>query len=455
MPSSVSSSTAELLAAAASVVSQVVHRGRALDEALQRREGDRAVPRPALQALSFGTLRWYPRIALWIDALATRPATMQPEVRAVLAVALHQLNFSHHPEHAIVNAAVDAIKSVGHPRAAGFANALLRAFLRNKDALRERVMQDESGRFAHPQWLIDRVRAEWPGQWPAILDANNASPPMWLRVNRLQGTTADYLSLLAEHGFKGSSSETAPDAVLLAEPVDVGQLPGFAEGRVSVQDAGAQLAADLLEAQAGMRVLDACAAPGGKACHVLERTPDLAELVMVERSASRMEQIAGNLTRLRLDARGGPVSAGLRTVVGDAGRPQDWWTGDPRPQPFDRILLDVPCSATGVIRRHPDIKILRRPTDIARLAAEQLRLLRSLWPLLRSGGRLLYVSCSILAAENGGTIRGFLEQEPTAREIDLTSRFPSGVRPKDSPGRQVLPPELDGFYYACLEKSDI
>lgn len=451
MHASASSSTAHLFARAAHAVSQVIHQGRSLEPVLQdffssRDDGqgndNGGISPAALQALAFGTLRWYPRLACWIDALSSRPADqLQPQVQALLAVGLHQLEFSKHPAHAIVHQAVEAADLLGAARAGGLINAILRKFLREQGALRERAQQEPVGRFAHPQWLIDAIRNDWPDDWEQILAANNQPPPMWLRANRRRNTAAGYLALLAAKEMNATAPlEQAPAAVLLAEPVDVRELPGFEDGLVSVQDAGAQLAALLLDAQAGMRVLDACAAPGGKTCHVLERTPDLAELVAVDRSAARLKQLEQNLVRLKLQA---------RIVVGNAARPDDWWDG----KSFQRILLDVPCSATGVIRRHPDIKVLRRPTDAASLAAEQLRLLRSLWPLLEAGGCLLYASCSVLRAENEKVIAAFLDGEPAAAERKpLEGAFP-GKHPA-GPGVQILPGQaaMDGFYYACLEK---
>jgi 16S rRNA (cytosine967-C5)-methyltransferase len=449
MPSSPDPSTAHLLAAAARTVAEVAHNGRALDDALQRHASKGGISRAALQALSFGTLRWHPRLAAWIEMLASRPvASMDPLVHALLAVGLHQLSFSRHPDHAIGNAVVEAARVLGQPRAAGFVNAVLRGFLRGRDSLNQRAMDQPEGRFAHPLWLIEAIRADWPQDWQQILDANNEAPPMWLRVNRSQGTVGDYLKLLAEQGIEASASELTPDGILLAQPTDVTALPGFETGRVSVQDAGAQLAAVLLEAGPGMSVLDACAAPGGKACHVLERSRDLRELVAVDRSRGRLRQVEENFTRIGAAGR-------VRIVAGDAGRPKEWLPADLEGGGmFDRMLLDVPCSATGVIRRHPDIKLLRRPSDIAALADEQLRLLHGLWPVLAKGGRLLYASCSVLRAENSEVVNAFLRQEPSARERVLASTTPTIKRLKGEPGVQLLPAAAgpDGFYYACLEK---
>ncbi len=461
----VSSSTAQLLADAARVVAQVAHHGRALDEALQRRHEQTKTSSAALQAVSFGAVRWYPRLARWIGMLASQPAAaMQPEVHALLAVGIHQLHFSRHPSHAIGNSVVDAVRLLGQPRAAGFVNAILRRFVREQASLQQSALSEPESRHAHPRWLIDRIRADWPQAWEQILEAGNQPPPMWLRVNRRLGTAGEYRDLLAARGMEAVASEHAPDALLLVQPVDVEGLPDFSAGRVSVQDAGAQLAVELLDAQPGMRVLDACAAPGGKAAHLLERVPRLQELVVLDRSARRLRQVGESFARLGLhvdeaagagqgqgQGQGGQVSM----IAADAAQPEQWPGGrQTDAQPFQRILLDVPCSATGVIRRHPDIKLLRRETDIAALAATQLRLLRALWPLLQPDGRLLYVTCSLLHAENGGVVGAFLAEEPTAVERSLHADLPAGLRPSQGPGVQILPGAagMDGFYYACLEK---
>jgi 16S rRNA (cytosine967-C5)-methyltransferase len=292
--------------------------------------------------------------------------------------------------------------------------------------------------------LIDALRADWPGDWEAVLAANNRHPPMWLRVNARHGSRDAYRARLSEAGLDATDSPFAPEALRLAQPVDVARLPGFAQGDVSVQDAAAQLAAALLGARPGERVLDACAAPGGKACHVLETTPQLGSLTTLDSDPGRAARIDENLSRLGLSA---------TVVVGDAGDPGSWWDG----RPFDRILLDVPCSGTGVIRRHPDIKLLRRGTDIPALAAAQARLLKALWPLLAPGGRLVYASCSVLQEENAGVVGPFLVDTPGAVDVTESARLPVvGLpsAPGPGPGYALLTgaADTDGFYYACLKK---
>jgi 16S rRNA (cytosine967-C5)-methyltransferase len=321
-------------------------------------------------------------------------------------------------------------------------NALLRRLLREREPLLAAARRAEPARYAHPQWFIDAVRHDWPQHWQSILAAGNEQPPMWLRVNIRRNTVAAYQAKLGAAGLAAETCAFAPAALRLARPVDVARLPGFEAGEVSVQDAAAQLAVPLLEAHAGHRVLDACAAPGGKTCHLLELVPGLSEVVALDADAARARRITESLQRLGLEA---------RVVVGDAGDAGSWWDG----QPFDRILLDVPCSATGVIRRHPDIKALRRLEDIPALALTQQRLLNSAWRMLAPAGRLVYASCSVLKAENAAVVGAFLAAVPGA--VDATesaSLFASGSLEAagPGPGRALLPGAAgtDGFYYACL-----
>ncbi len=438
-------STAQRLAAAASLVARVADEGMALDEALlaagsqQLATADRA----ALRALAYGTVRWHPRIERWLALLLDRPDQVrEPLLRALLSVGLHQLGFSSHPPHAIVNEAVEAARLLGAPRSASLINAVLRRFVREQAAVCARALEEPEGRHAHPAWLIDMIRADWPEDAERMLAANNEPAPMWLRVNRRRSSVADYLDTLAAQGIRAMCIELCPDAVLLTNPMDVEQLPGFVTGQVSVQDAAAQFAAPLLAASSGMRILDACAAPGGKTCHILERTPDARELLALDRSRERLGLVQENLQRLGLAA---------TLMAGDAGRAGEWWDG----VCFQRILLDLPCSATGVIRRHPDIKLLRRPADIERLSREQGVLLRALWPLLELGGRMLYATCSVLRAENERVIAAFLAAESSAVPAELPRELAAvGVHAADAPGVQILPGAagMDGFYYACLER---
>jgi len=443
-PAASGQSTGERLATAARVVAAVVTGRTSLDEVLADVTSGMVAPdRAAVQAIASGAIRWHLRIEGWLVSLLERPGqVVQPQVRALLEVGLHQLAFSSHPPHAIVNEAVEAARLLRQPRAAGLVNAVLRRFGREQETIRARADTDPESHYAHPNWLIEQIRADWPMYAEQVLAANNEPAPMWLRVNRRRLTIERYLEILTAQGISANGSEQCPDAVRLASPMAVEQLPGFAAGEVSVQDAAAQFAAPLLGAAGGMRVLDACAAPGGKTCHILESTPDIGELLALDRSRERLVQVEENLGRLGLAA---------QVVAGDAARPAEWWNG----VPFDRILLDVSCSATGVIRRHPDIKLLRRASDLDSLTREQTTLLTALWPLLAPGGRLLYATCSVLRAENQRLIAAFLAAQPEAGETPPPRELESaGIRTAGEPGLQILPGAagMDGFYYACLER---
>lgn len=425
-------------AEAARIVAAVAG-GASLDRALPAAAPDSE--RALLRLLCYGTLRWYPRLEALLDGLLDRPAR-DADIRALMLVGLYQLTDTAVAAHAAVAETVEAARHLGKPRAAGLVNAVLRRCQREAAGLLAGIEAIETARFAHPAWLIERIRADWPDDWQAVLEAGNGPPPMWLRVNRRLSDAEAYLGELERSGNAAVSSAFAPDALRLLRAMPVQALPGFEAGRVSVQDAGAQLACDVVDARDGMRVLDACAAPGGKACHLLERTPGIAELVAVDRSAARLERLAQNLARLGL-------AATLRAA--DAMQTQQWWDGSA----FDRILLDVPCSATGVIRRHPDIKLLRRPADIGRFAERQRALLDALWPLLAPGGRLVYASCSILETENAGVVAAFLAAQPQARAAGGFNRVGGAAWGRArGPGTQILPGEadMDGFYYACLSK---
>jgi 16S rRNA (cytosine967-C5)-methyltransferase len=434
---------ARLRAAAAEVVDAVVRSGKSLDAALPAHESrvagdDRAL----LRLLCYGTLRRHWRLQFWIGQLLERPLKPRDGViNALLAIGLYQLTETRIPDHAVVSQTVEASRLLRRPKLAGLLNAVMRRFLREDIASTE--PDSAEAVHDHPQWLIDAIQHDWPGHGDAVLAANNARAPMWLRVDASRATAAAYVQQLAEAGIAADPCDAVDGAVKLAEPVPVADLPGFADGLVSVQDAAAQLAAPWLLQGGGGRVLDACAAPGGKSGHLLELGGASLDLTCVDRDPERLRAVEGNLRRLGRSA---------TLVCGDASTPQDWWDGSA----FDAILLDAPCSATGVIRRHPDIKLLRRAADIAPLAGLQRSLLDSAWPLLAAGGRLLYVTCSVLAAENDEVLRPFLEATPDARENDaLQNNNIRDVMQRKACGFQVLPgtADMDGFYYACLEKA--
>ncbi|MDD5329103.1 MAG: 16S rRNA (cytosine(967)-C(5))-methyltransferase RsmB [Sulfuricella sp.] len=419
---------------ASTAVAQVLA-GRNLNQVLldlfSRRAALTPPQRAAAQDMSYGTLRFYGQLRAVLDQLLQKP--LQDEaVRALLLVALYQLQYSRAAEHAVVDHAVRSAQAVGKPWAKGLVNAVLRNFLRRRPALLERAAAREEGRLSHPQWWIDAVRGQYPQDWEAILEADNQHPPMTLRVNSRAAATEDYLARLNEQGI--AATQVGDSAIMLAQPCAVDKLPGFGEGAVSVQDAGAQSAAPLLDVADGMRVLDACAAPGGKAAHLLELAG--IELTALDSDPARLKKIGQTLHRLKLEA---------RCVAGDAARPEDWWDG----RPFQRILADVPCSASGVVRRHPDIKWLRREADIAAFAAQQAKILDALWRTLESGGKLLYATCSVFAVENQDQIAGFLARHEDARRLPLS---PS-LLPDARDGQLIPDARHDGFYYALLYKS--
>ncbi|WP_087501006.1 16S rRNA (cytosine(967)-C(5))-methyltransferase RsmB [Pseudomonas sp. SID14000] len=390
------------------------------------------------QDLAFGTARWQPRLDLLAAQLLQKPfKAADTDVQALLLVGLYQLFYSRIPAHAAIGETVGCADKLKKPWAKGLLNAVLRRAQREGEELLAGMERDPVVRTAHPRWLQKSLKAFWPEQWEAICAANNAHPPMILRVNRRHHSRDAYLALLAEAGVAASACQYSRDGIVLAEACDVRGLPGFAEGWVSVQDEAAQLSADLLELAPGQRVLDACCAPGGKTCHLLEAEAGLAHVVAIDLEAKRLTRVRENLDRLQLDA---------ELIACDARDTASWWDG----KPFQRILLDAPCSATGVIRRHPDIKLTRQADDIPALATLQGELLDALWPTLEVGGMLLYATCSSLPTENTEVIDAFLARTPGARELDLATE--AGLRQPH--GRQLLAQEggHDGFYYAKLIK---
>jgi 16S rRNA (cytosine967-C5)-methyltransferase len=392
--------------------------------------------RALLAASLFAASRWWLRLDAAIDALTEKPLPPKArEVRALLVVGLAQLSVLGLAEYAVVGTCVDAARLLGQPHYAGLVNAVLRRFLRERATLDARLDRDAVTRHAHPRWLIEAIERDWPAQAETILAANNREAPLTLRANRRRGSRDALLEKLREAGIDATAPPGLPDAIALADSTDVTKLPGYAEGEFSVQDGAAQRVVELLDPADGQRVLDACAAPGGKAAHVLERAG--VELLALDSDAERLPRVRDNLARLGLVA---------DVVAGDAGEPAAWWDG----RPFERILIDAPCSASGIVRRQPDIKLHRRGADIAPLAAAQQRLLKALWPLLAKGGRLVYATCSLLRDENERVIGEFLSTHADARALPL----PDGFGHAAGDGRQHLPGEggMDGFYYALLEK---
>lgn len=434
-------SPAMIRARAAQWVVQVSKEGRSLDALFANQQGT-PQERGLLRTLVYGTVRWQIRLEALLEKLSARPPQeLDPNLRALLLVGLFQLLHSDIAAHAAVAETVEATRALKQPRAAGFVNAILRRAQRESAALLAALDTDIAVRTAHPHWFVERLSCDWPWQCQSILDANNQHPPFWLRVNRQRINVDAYQTLLERAGMRSERNPHAPDALRLLTPVDVHALPHFDDGYVSVQDAAAQLAAHVLATQPGERVLDACAAPGGKTCHILELQPQLAELVAVDVSGSRLRRVRENLQRLQLTA---------TLLEGDAATPAGWWDG----KPFDRILLDVPCSATGVIRRHPDIKLLRRASDIDELQRQQAAMLRAMWLLLAPGGRLVYASCSALRAENADVIASFVAAHPADEHATEALSAFGYDESRPGPGYPLFVGEaqMDGFYYACLTK---
>jgi len=427
--------------AAVKILLRVLQDGRSLTDAFDAVAADLPKGQEAALAreLCYGVLRWYQKLDALARALLAKPLKAKDrEVHILLLVGLYQLLEMRTAPHAAVSATAEVARAQGRPWAVGLVNAVLRRFQREREQLLAALPQTAEVRHAYPGWLVRRLRGAWPAQWERVLEAGNQRPPMVLRVNRRRIERDAYLRRLSEAGIAAEPLAVAEDALLLAEPMAVERLPGFADGLVSVQDAAAQLAAPLLTVPPKARVLDACAAPGGKTCHLLERYPDIAELVALDVDPARLRRVRDNLDRLGLTA---------TVVTGDAGSPADWWDG----RPFDRILLDAPCSGTGVIRRHPDIKWLRRPEDLDSLGQAQRRLLEAVWPLLARGGKLVYSTCSILPQENEDVLADFLARHPDARAEPIAAQ---GWGESLAVGRQILTGDhgMDGFYYGCLSK---
>ncbi|NWB90242.1 16S rRNA (cytosine(967)-C(5))-methyltransferase RsmB [Pseudomonas agarici] len=390
------------------------------------------------QDLAFGTARWQPRLSALVLKLLQKPfKAADADVEALLLVGLYQLLYTRIPAHAAIGETVGCAEKLKKPWAKALLNAVLRRAQRESEALLAELEHDPVVRTAHPRWLQKSLKAFWPEQWETLCAANNAHPPMILRVNRRHHSRDAYLKLLTDATVAARPCDYSRDGIVLAQACDVRNLPGFAEGWISVQDEAAQLAAGLLDLAPGQRLLDACCAPGGKTCHILEAEPRLASVVALDLEAKRLVRVRENLERLGLDA---------ELIAADGRDTATWWDG----KPFQRILLDAPCSATGVIRRHPDIKLTRQPDDIAALATLQGELLDAMWTTLDVGGILLYATCSTLPTENTEVIEAFLARTPGARELDIAGPF--GI--KQPHGRQLLAQEggHDGFYYAKLIK---
>jgi 16S rRNA (cytosine967-C5)-methyltransferase len=390
-----------------------------------------------IQHITYNVLRWYHQLNVILHSLLEKPLKNKDnDIYCILLIGLYEIFHTDKPEYVIVNETVSCANLAKKTWAKGLINAVLRRSLREKEQILAESAKDIEGKYSHPKWLIALLQKTWPDHWKTILEANNQLPPMWLRVNQQKISTEKYQQLLLEKEIHASVDSALPNALLLAEPCKVTELPQFFEGFCSVQDAAGQFAASFLDLQTGMRVLDACAAPGSKTCHILESNPQI-EVTAIEKAAQRAVSLEENLHRLKLTA---------KIIIDDAINIRKWWDN----QPFDRILIDAPCSSIGVIRRHPDIKLLRQETDLDNLVNTQKELLTSLWEVLKPQGKLLYSTCSILAQENSEVIQWFLEQTPDAKLIPLfiQNSYDTGF------GNQMFPGEAgrDGFFYALLEK---
>ena len=440
------SSVRQLAARAVTRVSQGESLSSALP-ALQERLSKK--DQPLLAELSYGTLRYYHRLDAWLKFLTEKPLKeKEQDIHNLILVGLYQLFFTRIPSHAAISETVQATRTMGKPWAQGLVNGVLRNAERRVDELHELANRSPVCHFSHPKWLINAIKRAWPEQYQAILASNNQSPPMTLRVNERQNKPSQYLHALLDQCIPAKPSAIAMQAITLTRPQAVDQLPGFQAGAVSVQDESAQLAATLIPAKAGDHILDACCAPGGKTCHLLELHPGIT-VDALDSDPVRLERVAANLQRLDLKA---------NILCGDASEPDSWFTG----QQYDHILLDAPCSATGVIRRHPDIKLLRKSDDIGALAQLQEKILQAIWPLLKPGGTLLYATCSIMPEENHLQIKRFITVTANARLVPLEGQwgcdtgfgkqiFPNANSPDDARDQNTCG---DGFFYSLMIKTD-
>ncbi|MEX0619542.1 MAG: 16S rRNA (cytosine(967)-C(5))-methyltransferase RsmB [Pseudohongiellaceae bacterium] len=427
-------------AVAAEILNAILSHHGSLTSHLQKHES--AADFSLVQEMCFGCCRHYYALDAILGQLLERPLRRKDlDVKSLLLVGIYQLRYLRIPDHAAINETVAATGTLNKAWARGLVNGVLRNYVRQADALDQMLVKtDDTVRFSHPGWLLARLKADWPDQWREIAAANNQRPPMTLRVNRLQSTPRDYLDRLRQAGIEARSGTLAETALYLDKPVAVDRLPGFADGRVSVQDEASQLVPGLLRLEAGQSVLDACAAPGGKACHLLESEHSLTRMVLIDKDSSRLRPVQENLMRLHLEA---------EVKQNDAADIEAWW--DQRP--FQRILLDAPCTGTGVIRRHPDIRLLRLAQDVPRMADEQLKLLTGVWPCLEPGGLLLYCTCSVLREENDAVVGAFLREVDSAKHEAITADW--GVQCRY--GRQLLPCDngTDGFFFSVLRKKPV
>ncbi len=429
---------------AAKILFEVLFKKRSLNITLSEQlvNYTKNINRGFIQELCYGVLRWHERLNAAIHLLMPKPLKpSDQDIHCLLLIGIYQLTYLQTKPHAAIYETAQAARELKKPWAVGLINGVLRNWQRQQATFTQQMATELTTQFSHPQWLIDEIKQAWPEQWQTILTANNTHAPLTLRINQLKISRDDYLTKLAQNNIAAIPTQYSVNGIQLITPQEVTQLPGYDQGEFSVQDEAAQLAVELLELAPHQRVLDACAAPGGKTTHILECEPNLDYLVAIDSDAQRLKRVNANLTRLQL------LSADkIKLIDADAAEIDKWWDG----QLFDRILLDAPCSATGVIRRHPDIKYLRKPSDIAQLNQIQLALITALWNLLKPNGILVYATCSIIPAENHLLLELFLQQHADATEIKVN---PMGGTAK-AIGNQILPGEnnMDGFYYAKFRK---
>jgi len=423
----------------------VIDQGRSLSDELPKQQ-DKLMGKDKglLQEICYGVLRYLPELENDVQHLVQKPIKGKQRVfHFLLLVGVYQIRYMRIPDHAAVSETVAATKPLKNNHMKGLVNAVLRGFLRTLEAESKNVSKTPKKlpdpiKYNHPGWFIKKVQASYPEQWQMILEANQNKPPMWLRTNQQHHTSEEYQALLLEADIEIASVETNSKAISLVKPLDVAKLPGFDQGWVSVQDGAAQQAALLLDCQPNDAVLDCCAAPGGKTCHIIEQTPNIASMTAIDIEEGRLTRVHENLDRLKLNA----------TVITADAATKEWWSGDK----FDRILLDAPCSGTGVIRRHPDIKWLRKADDIDKLVILQQQILDNIWSLLKPGGTLLYVTCSVLPEENCLQISRFIENNADAQLVAIERN--NLDTDEKAIGWQLLPDaeNMDGFYYAKLLK---
>lgn len=435
-------------ALAAKCCYSVIDQGRSLGDELPKQQDKVALKdKGLLQEICYGVLRYLPELEHDVRGLMQKPLTGKQRVfHFLLLVGVYQIKYMRIPDHAAVSETVSATGALKNRHMKALVNGVLRNFVRATEKARaaddQVSLSDTALPFAiqynHPGWFITQVQQAYPEKWQQILNANQQKPPMWLRVNQQYHSSADYQKLLTDTEISISSIEPLSQAIELTRPTDVSKLPGFEQGWVSIQDGAAQQAALLLNCQKGDVVLDCCAAPGGKTCHILEQTPDISSMTAIDVEASRLVRVEENLMRLKLSA---------NVIAADAANAKTWWQGEL----FDRILLDAPCSGTGVIRRHPDIKWLRKASDIDALVLLQQNILKETWSLLKPGGTLLYATCSVLPQENSEQIAHFLKNNGDAKLLPIDS---TEKESEETIGWQLLPGEqnMDGFYYAKLLK---